>query len=75
MGAGELVTETLSEYERLALKLAGDPVLLKSLRDKIAANRALSPLFDTQLYRRHIEEAYKMMWQIAEAGESRAALA
>jgi protein O-GlcNAc transferase len=70
MGMPELVTENPEDYERLALKLAWDPALLKSLRDKISQNRASSPLFDTALYRRHIEEAYKSMWHIAERGEA-----
>ena len=68
MGVPELITGNLEEFESLALKLAREPDLMKALRDKIAANRASSPLFDTDLYRRHIEAAYQTMWDIAQAG-------
>jgi protein O-GlcNAc transferase len=70
VGAPELVTENLKDFEVLALRLARDPALLAFLRGKIAANRASTPLFDTALYRRHIETAYKTMWRMAQAGEA-----
>jgi len=63
MDMPELVTSNLNEYEKLALRLAREPALLGSLRDKIAANRPQSPLFDTGLYRRHLESAYRTMME------------
>ena len=47
MDVPELVTENLKDFETLALRLAQDPALLKTLRDKIAANRISSPLLNT----------------------------
>jgi protein O-GlcNAc transferase len=70
MGLPELVTENLGDFEKLALRLAQEPGLLETLRRKITQNRATSPLFDTDLYRRNIESAYKTMWEIAERGEA-----
>jgi protein O-GlcNAc transferase len=66
----ELITENLEAYEALALKLAGDPALLQSIRGKLARNRLTTPLFDTDRFRRHIEAAYATMWEIFQRGES-----
>jgi predicted O-linked N-acetylglucosamine transferase (SPINDLY family) len=69
VGPPELVTRSLDEYEALALKLATDPVLMASIRQKLDANCKTSPLFDTDRLRRHIEHAYMTMWDIAQRGE------
>ncbi len=60
-GLPELVTDSLEEYEALALKLATDGDLLRSIRRKLEANRAATPLFDTARLCRHIEAAYQIM--------------
>lgn len=57
-GLPELVTQSAEEYESLALALARDPARLKALREKLAANRATAPLFDTPRLARNIEAAY-----------------
>jgi protein O-GlcNAc transferase len=69
-GLPELVTNNLEDYEALALKLATDPVLLPSMRRKLADNRPTSPLFDSDGFRRGIEAAYTTMWDIYRRGES-----
>jgi len=63
------VTTNLADYETLAAKLAGDPALLKTFRDKLAANRTSAPLFDTARLARRLEAAYATMWEIAARGE------
>jgi protein O-GlcNAc transferase len=70
MGLPELIAEDLDAYEAFALKLAGDPALLQSVREKLARNRPTAPLFDTDRFRRHIEAAYTTMWEIFQRGES-----
>jgi predicted O-linked N-acetylglucosamine transferase (SPINDLY family) len=55
VGLPELVAETAQEYEALALALARDPARLKSLRDRLSANRATAPLFDTPRLARDLE--------------------
>jgi predicted O-linked N-acetylglucosamine transferase (SPINDLY family) len=55
VGLPELITETPEDYEALALALARDPARLKALRDKLAANRATAPLFDTPGLTRDLE--------------------
>ena len=68
VGMGELVTENLADFEALAVALAQDRMRLDALRDKLAQNRGSAPLFDTDLYRRDIETAYKNMWEQAKRG-------
>ena len=69
-GLPELVTNNLDDYEALALKLAGDPALLQSTRQKLERNRSTCRLFDSDRFRRHIEAAYEKMWDIYLRGES-----
>jgi len=57
----ELITETAEEYEQFALALARDPARLRSLRERLAANRATAPLFDTPRLARDLEAAYREM--------------
>lgn len=70
VGLPDLVTHSLEEYEILALKLASDPALLRSLRERLARNRSTCPLFDTGRFCRHLEAAYTTMWEIGLRGET-----
>jgi len=54
-GLPELIAQTAEDYEALALALARDPQRLKDLRDRLAASRARSPLFDTPRQARDLE--------------------
>ena len=54
---------------QLALRLARDPALMSSLRQKLARNRETFPLFDTSRFVRHLETAYATMWQRVHDGE------
>jgi protein O-GlcNAc transferase len=69
VGLPEFVTRSLDEYEALALKLASDPMLIASVRQKLDGNRKAYPLFNTDRLRRHIESAYMTMRDIAQRGE------
>jgi predicted O-linked N-acetylglucosamine transferase (SPINDLY family) len=69
-GLPELATSDLAEYEALALRLATDAALLGSFRHRLAQSRATCPLFDTDRFRRHIENAYTTMWELQRRGES-----
>jgi predicted O-linked N-acetylglucosamine transferase (SPINDLY family) len=75
VGLPELVTDTLEAYENLALTLARDPAALATIRAKLASNRGCAPLFDTDRFRRHIEQAYVTMWERHERGEPPASFA
>jgi predicted O-linked N-acetylglucosamine transferase (SPINDLY family) len=58
-----LITESLPAYEALALKLATEPALLRSYRERLAANRKTEPLFDMARYARDFEDAMLRAWQ------------
>ena len=68
VGLPDLITDDLKAYHALALALAQDAPRLQALKDRLAANRASAPLFDTDRYRRHIEAAYSTMWNICQNG-------
>ncbi|HEX3486493.1 MAG TPA: tetratricopeptide repeat protein [Micropepsaceae bacterium] len=63
LGLPELITHNLGDYAAQALALADGPSRLQALRRKLAANRSSFPLFDSALFARHIEAAYRAMWQ------------
>ncbi|MDQ4420903.1 tetratricopeptide repeat protein [Sphingobium sp. DEHP117] len=58
VGLPELAVETSEAYEAKALELATNPQKLKELRERLAANRLSSPLFDTERFVRNIEAGY-----------------
>jgi predicted O-linked N-acetylglucosamine transferase (SPINDLY family) len=70
VGLPELVTKDLGEYEALALKLATEPALLQSTKQKLQQTRLSAPLFDSDRFRRHIEVAYSKMWEMRQRGEN-----
>jgi predicted O-linked N-acetylglucosamine transferase (SPINDLY family) len=65
-----LVTDSLSEYEAFALRLARNPAELRALRDRLACNRSTHALFDTPRLTRNIEAAYEEMWRLHCEGKS-----
>jgi len=68
IGLPELITHSLEEYESAALALARGPARLAALRRKLADRRHTAPLFDTDLFRRHVEAAYQRMMEISAQG-------
>jgi len=58
----ELITFDVAHYEAKAAELARNPHSLAELRRRLAQNRMRTPLFDTDLFRRHLEAAYTEMW-------------
>ncbi len=63
VGMPELVTPSKDAYERLALSLATNPDKLAAIKSKLLANRSTKPLFDTELFARHIEDAYEQAYK------------
>ncbi len=63
IGLPELVTETLDEYESLAIELATNSEKLKSIQVKLKNNRLSTPLFNTPLFTKHIELGYKKIYE------------
>jgi len=63
VGLPELITTSQKEYEALAIELATNPKKLKAIKDKLAKNLPSSPLFDTHLFTKHLESAYKTIYE------------
>jgi predicted O-linked N-acetylglucosamine transferase (SPINDLY family) len=75
LGMPELIAECESDYEALAIHLGSDPSLIDGLKRKLATNRLTFPLFDTDLFRRHVEAAYIAMHEAAKRGDAPQAFA
>jgi protein O-GlcNAc transferase len=58
----ELITTSLDAYEDKAIGLAQDPEKLGNIKRKLAEHRLRTPLFDTELFTKHMERAYSAMY-------------
>jgi predicted O-linked N-acetylglucosamine transferase (SPINDLY family) len=67
IGLSELITANFADYEALALRLATEPGLLASYRQRLAANRTTTPLFDMARYARDFEDAMLRIWDQRQA--------
>ncbi len=63
IGLPELVTETQSDYEALAIELGNNPDKVKAIKEKLEKNRLTTPLFDTPRFTKNIEAAYTKMYE------------
>jgi predicted O-linked N-acetylglucosamine transferase (SPINDLY family) len=68
VGLPELVTESITDYEALAITLGRDPERMVALKAKLAAAIPNAPLFDTVRYTRHLEDAFRIMVERHRAG-------
>jgi protein O-GlcNAc transferase len=64
----ELITTTEEEYESLAIELATNPKKLKIIKDKLANNLPSAPLYNTPLFTKHLESAYRKMYDRCHKG-------
>jgi predicted O-linked N-acetylglucosamine transferase (SPINDLY family) len=63
VGLPELITETEQDYEALIFEFATSPTKLAELKEKLAINRLTQPLFNTELYTKHLENGYQQAYQ------------
>jgi predicted O-linked N-acetylglucosamine transferase (SPINDLY family) len=75
IGLPDLIAENLEDYERKARRLAEQPEVLATLKEKARDRRAASPLFDARRFARHLETAYRMMWKRYIDGKAPSAIA
>jgi predicted O-linked N-acetylglucosamine transferase (SPINDLY family) len=68
VGLPEMITRDAAAYEALSIAIGRDPARAAALRAKLAAAIPTAPLFNTPLFTRHLEGAYRMMWQRHAAG-------
>ena len=59
----ELVTNNEQNYEALILELATNPTRLAYIKEKLANNRLTQPLFNTELYTKHLENGYQQAYE------------
>jgi protein O-GlcNAc transferase len=59
----ELITKTEQEYEALLLHLATNPQRFSAIKEKLAANRLSTSLFDTKLFTKNVEKGYQLAYQ------------
>jgi predicted O-linked N-acetylglucosamine transferase (SPINDLY family) len=64
----ELITSNREQFVELAVELATDAQRLAKIRQKLADNRLTTPLFDAQLFAKHIEAAYTLIDERYHAG-------
>jgi len=63
VGLGDLATETPAAYIAAAIRLAQDLPRLRELRAQLRDRLERSPLADVQRFTRHLEAAYRGMWE------------
>jgi protein O-GlcNAc transferase len=61
-GLPELITDSLESYEKLAVELALNPEKLTNIKKKLKNNIKTSELFNTSLYTKNLEKAYKQIY-------------
>ncbi len=67
-GLPDTITRSLTEYEDLAVALAGDPARRAGFRKRLEDGRMTAPLFDSRRFTRNLERAYQVMWSLHSAG-------
>jgi len=68
VGLGELVCDSVEQYEATAIALANDPGRLRRLRAHLDAGRASFPLFDGKRFAHDLEALYERMAERSRAG-------
>ncbi|RQO33613.1 hypothetical protein DBR37_15655 [Herminiimonas sp. KBW02] len=64
----ELITHSQEEYEALAIELGSTQNKIEMLKQKLVRNQSTTALLNTQLFTRHIENAYQIMHERQQDG-------
>jgi len=64
----ELITSSEKQYEALAVELGNDPEKLKFIKEKLARNLSIAPLYDTPLFTKNLESAFAQMYYSYQKG-------
>jgi protein O-GlcNAc transferase len=68
IGLPELITNSPTEYEALAIELAMNPQRLAGIKSKLIDGRLTTPLFDTPLFVKNLESTYMRMYERDQLG-------
>lgn len=63
VGLPELIAADIAAYRDLAIRLASDHAARTAVKAKLRAALPTAPLFDAKRLARHLEAAYRLMWQ------------
>jgi len=69
-GVPDLVVDSPEAYEERAVHLATHPPELQALREALLQGRERAALFDVDRQARHLERAYRLLWEAHERGET-----
>ena len=61
VGLPELIVQNEKEYESLILEIANSPSKLIKIKEKLFSNKVSEPLFNSEMYISHLEDAYKQV--------------
>jgi predicted O-linked N-acetylglucosamine transferase (SPINDLY family) len=75
IGMPDLVADDWEHYEARAFSLASDPAMLADVKQRLAANRDTTALFDTRRFCRKLEDAFTTMHQQAQRRDPPASFA
>ncbi len=70
VGLQELVASDFGEYKDLVVRLATDVAWRKEIAGRLNEQRISSGAFDVRLHVRHLETAYREMWETLQSGEA-----
>ena len=59
----ELISKNLGEYEIIANKFVTDSDYLRKIKNKLKENLSKTPLYDSQLFTKNLELAYKKIFE------------
>ena len=68
VGLDELITDSIEEYKKLAIRLGNNPEEIQKLKKLLSHEKETKPLFNTERYTRNLEKAFLKMHQIYCAG-------
>jgi predicted O-linked N-acetylglucosamine transferase (SPINDLY family) len=68
IGLPELITYSQAQYEEEAIALGRDPERLGSIKQRLAANRLSTALFDSRRFTENLERAYTHIYERFQAG-------
>jgi protein O-GlcNAc transferase len=64
----ELIATSAGNYEDMAVRMGENPQFHAGIKQKLARNRLVSPLFDTRRFTRHLETGYSKILERFHAG-------
>jgi predicted O-linked N-acetylglucosamine transferase (SPINDLY family) len=68
IGLPELITHNQEEYETKAIEFGLNPQTLANIKQRLASNRLITPLFNTSRFAKNLESAYLKMYELYQAG-------